>query len=404
MGAYNNYVSSLNPVSFWKLDEASGVSAWDQEGLHHLTIVGTPTAYNAASIIDAETDGCLHLSGSSNSIESGTALSELNEDKQFSFFTVINPDAFSANMAMISHGSQSLGGQQGWNFRIDSGGGSITLQWRSDAHAAYKSLTGTFSFSAGTTYSVGFAGAPSASGGDLTIYVNGESVATTTDFDFDQTITTPDTILGGLSTSGTYQANTYFFNGKMDGPFIVQDILAPSQFAYLHSLVDSASTAPAVHSVLEDNHHDLYDPASDSVSGSFIPTLTTSGTQFTSVTPKASYLAGYFYKLGRLVVAQGQYATDAITVGSASGNLQIGGLPYTVSSAPFSGGAVDIGYSANFSGTNPVSGLLDPGTTHFNLYEKTTATGNSTVLTSADVATGTTSNVVTFTATYFTDD
>ena len=92
--------------------------------------------------------------------------------------------------------------------------------------------------------------------------------------------------------------------------------------------------------------------------GTFTPTWTTDGTDFGSVT--YDFAIGSYVKVGDLVTIGITIRTDAITVGSASGNLRIGGLPYVVG-ANGSSWAARAGLTTGFaSGTHetliPVSG------------------------------------------------
>lgn len=66
-------------------------------------------------------------------------------------------------------------------------------------------------------------------------------------------------------------------------------------------------------------------------SGTWTPTYTTNGTDFTSVT--YNFQLGVFFRFGDLVVAWCNIRTSAITVGGATGNIRIAGLPFTVGSA-----------------------------------------------------------------------
>lgn len=65
--------------------------------------------------------------------------------------------------------------------------------------------------------------------------------------------------------------------------------------------------------------------------GTWTPTLTTTGTDFTSVTYNAGNNATYV-KVGDLVFVRAQFSTDAVVAGSASGDLLIGGLPFASAS------------------------------------------------------------------------
>lgn len=60
--------------------------------------------------------------------------------------------------------------------------------------------------------------------------------------------------------------------------------------------------------------------------GTFTPTYTTSGTDFDSVSYSVRY--GNYVKIGSLIFVTGFIRTSSITVGSASGSVKIGGLPF----------------------------------------------------------------------------
>lgn len=60
--------------------------------------------------------------------------------------------------------------------------------------------------------------------------------------------------------------------------------------------------------------------------GTFNPTYTTSGTDFDSVSYSVRY--GNYVKIGSLIFVTGFIRTSSITVGSASGSVKIGGMPF----------------------------------------------------------------------------
>jgi hypothetical protein len=86
--------------------------------------------------------------------------------------------------------------------------------------------------------------------------------------------------------------------------------------------------------------------------GTFTPTLTTTGTDFTSVA--YAIQAGTYTRVGRQVTVTISIRTNGITVGSASGNLCVGGLPFTSSSrqntTPY---LINLPVSQNFNTANP---------------------------------------------------
>ena len=124
--------------------------------------------------------------------------------------------------------------------------------------------------------------------------------------------------------------------------------------------------------------------------GTWTPTLTTDGTDFTSVTYDAG-VAGTYTKVGKVVTVDGFMRTDAITKGSASGFVQIGGLPFA-SSSPSIG---------NVGGTTAwlVNSPTNCQTSAANLY--LTYGANSTdFIAVTDVATAVNDNEVRFSITY----
>ena len=145
-----------------------------------------------------------------------------------------------------------------------------------------------------------------------------------------------------------------------------------------------------------------YDAGTEYEEGLFSPTLITSGTGFTSVTYDGAN-GGKYVRVGNLVHVQGFLSTDAITVGSASGNIAIGGLPYALSSV--SSGLQDghasftIGVSKSWAGENPTRAVADANTSQFGLYYQEHNADYGIVVV-ADVGTGTNNNIIYFSGTY----
>lgn len=99
--------------------------------------------------------------------------------------------------------------------------------------------------------------------------------------------------------------------------------------------------------------------------GTWNPTLTTDGTDFDSVTYDPTR-GGQYVKVGDLVHIQGYVLTDAVTVGSASGNVVFGGLPFN--SVASTGSTLDGRGNIGFSYSNvwghanvPRYGYTNPG-------------------------------------------
>lgn len=137
--------------------------------------------------------------------------------------------------------------------------------------------------------------------------------------------------------------------------------------------------------------------------GVWSPTYTTTGTDFTSVTYDAEN-QGFYTKVGRLVTITGFIRTDAITVGGATGDVVVGGLPFSVSNGGTGARcAVSVTRLENFAGDYPSSGFLQRNESFIRLQYRTAANGDDIALEIADLGTGANANGFAFNATYVTD-
>ncbi len=131
---------------------------------------------------------------------------------------------------------------------------------------------------------------------------------------------------------------------------------------------------------------------SDYEEGTWTPTYTTDGTDFDSVNYD-SRTHGRYVKIGSLVYVSCLVYTDGITVGSASGDVLIGGLPFTVSNDPSDGegytGAIS---SSLFTGNHPSVGFAMRNSTTIKLQYRATANGGVSDLQIADLNTGANDN------------
>jgi hypothetical protein len=134
--------------------------------------------------------------------------------------------------------------------------------------------------------------------------------------------------------------------------------------------------------------------------GTWTPTLTTSGTNFTSVSYFPDAVTGRYTRIGNLVQIQGSMRTVGITVGSASGDLRIGGLPYAAANIGFSDSCVSFADVSSFATNQPSAGRVVGNTTQIALEYRTAANGATTVMGFAEANTGYNVNTVNFSATY----
>ena len=129
--------------------------------------------------------------------------------------------------------------------------------------------------------------------------------------------------------------------------------------------------------------------------GTWTPIYTTTGTDFTSVT--YSFQIGRYTKIGDICHVEGRIRTDAITIGSASGNVLIGGLPFNCEGVE---SAFNLNYASDFSGDNPLSGLSRASNSQFFLYYRTSVNGNTSPLQVSDMGTGSSDNQTYFSGVY----
>jgi len=133
--------------------------------------------------------------------------------------------------------------------------------------------------------------------------------------------------------------------------------------------------------------------------GAFTPTLITDGTDFTSVTYDGG-VGGFYTKIGRVVTFQLYMRTDAVTIGSASGNVLIGGLPFT-SSAPATNVSATalVGYQYSWASNGPFSALINNNATTMYLAYRSGG-GQTDLVQVASVGTGAANNITRISGSY----
>jgi hypothetical protein len=136
--------------------------------------------------------------------------------------------------------------------------------------------------------------------------------------------------------------------------------------------------------------------------GTWTPTLVTTGTGFTSITYNG-FTGGRYIKVGKVVHIQCVLATDALTVGAASGNVQIGGLPFASAAASLGlngRSAFSVGQSSNFAVNHPSSGFINNSASVIFLMYRLTASSGLLELAPSDLGTGSTNNFILLSGTY----
>ena len=121
--------------------------------------------------------------------------------------------------------------------------------------------------------------------------------------------------------------------------------------------------------------------------GTWTPTYSTSNVGFGAITYSAA-TAGWYVKVGNVVTCSFQIRTETFDVGSASGVVGIGVLPFT---ANFNGGGAVTRAPQLFAGDYPSTIETAGGTIAF-LYYRTAANGVTIGLAPSDMLTGTNAN------------
>lgn len=129
--------------------------------------------------------------------------------------------------------------------------------------------------------------------------------------------------------------------------------------------------------------------------GSFSPTLTTSGTDFSSVTYDAGVFGSYT-KVGNVVHIQLLMLTDAVTKGSASGNVIIGGLPFTANGTS----PLAVATSKDWLANHPTRAYVANGATTISLLTNANNTADDSNVVVADVKTLANDNTLRLSGTY----
>jgi hypothetical protein len=134
--------------------------------------------------------------------------------------------------------------------------------------------------------------------------------------------------------------------------------------------------------------------------GTWTPALTSASGAFTTVTLGADTSA-YYTKIGREVTFQMWFTTDAITAGTASGDVYIS-LPFTAATLAGAGdhSSASVSLSLNFTINHPDSALVRGGDAKMNLIYRTVANGGTSNLQVGSLATGAGSNIVVISGLY----
>lgn len=131
--------------------------------------------------------------------------------------------------------------------------------------------------------------------------------------------------------------------------------------------------------------------------GTFTPTLTTDGTNFTSVSYTTQL--GNYTRIGRAVNFSLNIYTSAVVIGLASGNVQIAGLPFVQNSSGIRSSPT-VGVVLLWAVDAPSGGEMQDSSARINLLKRALITGSTSNLAVTDVATAA-GNFIRMSGTYF---
>ena len=119
--------------------------------------------------------------------------------------------------------------------------------------------------------------------------------------------------------------------------------------------------------------------------GTWTPVWSPATGAFSSVTYR--FQNGVYTKIGNVVYISCQLSSDAITVDTGSGNISIGGLPFTAVAVQNSSMAVSS--VADFAGDFPNAANIAPSSQTLRLFYRTAVNGATSSLNVTDLSTAT---------------
>ncbi len=161
---YRAWVLSTNPVSYWRLGEASGIVARDEMGANNGTYVGSPTL-GVAGLLTGDSDTAVEFNGTTQSISTGTP--EMVGACSFGFW--ITPAAITG----LNNGRLLAGQQDDGAISLIIAGGALNFNWHGPSG---------WTVYAGGSLTIGalhFVVATRSSGGVGQFYIDGSPVTTT---------------------------------------------------------------------------------------------------------------------------------------------------------------------------------------------------------------------------------
>jgi len=133
--------------------------------------------------------------------------------------------------------------------------------------------------------------------------------------------------------------------------------------------------------------------------GSWTPTFTPLSGSFSSVTYSAQ--GGFYTKIGNMCYAQGRIRTSAISVGTASSDIYISGLPFTSVADSVNGRNAGSVFSVTGWNTNNICAInVESGQSYMQINYRTSANGAMSQSQVSDLTTGGVGNQIFFSIAY----
>jgi hypothetical protein len=134
--------------------------------------------------------------------------------------------------------------------------------------------------------------------------------------------------------------------------------------------------------------------------GTFTPFYQPEIGSFSSITYSEQF--GAYTKIGNRVWVQGRIRTNSLSVGSASGALFMGGLPFTnTDNSTTSRNAGSISIASSWGGDYPSASFVESNSTAITLLHRTSVNGATLNTEISDMGTGSGANQIFYSATYF---
>jgi len=133
----------------------------------------------------------------------------------------------------------------------------------------------------------------------------------------------------------------------------------------------------------------------DYETGTWTPIFEPSAGAFGGITYSAQ--PGTYTKIGNVVYIVGTLATDAVTIGTASGELFLGGLPFGAGQSS----ALSLSWSQDFNTGNPSAiGIRGATLTNARIFYRTSASGPATPIDPSFLQNGVGKNFIQFAGCY----